>query len=120
MYTNKGSNPAASCNLGIVSHNANMIDRIYTHQVRDKLGKFPAVAVLGPRQCGKTTLARWFDGAYFDMESEGSEARLDAEWDLLTADDRLPGRGVSHSPAAALFRQCPKAADQNPAALLAR
>ncbi len=66
-----------------------MIDRIYTRQVRNKLGKYPAVAILGPRQCGKTTLARWFDGAYFDMESEGSEARLDAEWDLLTAGDRL-------------------------------
>jgi len=45
-----------------------MIERIYTRQVRDKLGKFPAVAILGPRQCGKTTLPRWFDGAYFDME----------------------------------------------------
>lgn len=60
-----------------------MIPRIYTRQVRDKLNKFPAVALLGPRQCGKTTLARRLGGAYFDMESAGSEARLDAEWDTL-------------------------------------
>jgi predicted AAA+ superfamily ATPase len=62
-----------------------MISRIYAQQVRDKLSKFPAVAILGPRQCGKTTLARQFDGAYFDMETEGSQARLDAEWDTLAA-----------------------------------
>jgi predicted AAA+ superfamily ATPase len=66
-----------------------MIPRIYTRQVRDKLGKFPAVALLGPRQCGKTTLAQQLDGVYFDMESEGSEVRLDAEWDKLTGGQRL-------------------------------
>jgi len=67
----------------------NMISRIYSRQVRDELGKFPAVAILGPRQCGKTTLARQFDGAYFDMETRGSEARLDAEWDDLARGRRL-------------------------------
>lgn len=66
-----------------------MIPRIYTSQVRDKLGKFPAVGLLGPRQCGKTTLARRFAGVYFDMEIEGSKARLDAEWDTLMAADKL-------------------------------
>ena len=34
-----------------------MIPRIYRRPVRDRLGKFPAVAIVGPRQCGKTTLA---------------------------------------------------------------
>jgi hypothetical protein len=66
-----------------------MISRIYTRQVRDKLGKFPAVAILGPRQCGKTTLAQQFDGVYFDMETDGSQARLDAEWEALTAGRKL-------------------------------
>jgi hypothetical protein len=66
-----------------------MISRIYARQVRDKLGKFPAVAILGPRQCGKTTLARQFGGAYFDMETRGSEARLDAEWDGLARGRKL-------------------------------
>ena len=62
-----------------------MLDRIYASQVRDLLGKFPAVALLGPRQCGKTTLARQLGGRYFDMETEGSLVRLDAEWETLGA-----------------------------------
>ena len=66
-----------------------MISRIYTRHVRDKLGKFPAVALLGPRQCGKTTLAQALKGVYYDMETEGSRARLDAEWNRVAASDRL-------------------------------
>ncbi len=66
-----------------------MIPRIYRRQLRDKLGKFPAVALIGPRQCGKTTLARQLGGVYFDMETAGSEARLDAEWDTLAGGRRL-------------------------------
>jgi predicted AAA+ superfamily ATPase len=60
-----------------------MIDRLYARQVSQKLAKFPAVGILGARQCGKTTLARQFKGAYFDLEDEGSLTRLDAEWDSL-------------------------------------
>ena len=66
-----------------------MIPRIYRRQLRDKLGKFPAVALIGPRQCGKTTLARQLGGVYFDMETAGSEARLDAEWDALAGGSKL-------------------------------
>ena len=66
-----------------------MIPRVYRRQVRDKLKRFPAVTLLGPRQCGKTTLARQFDGVYFDMETAGSEARLDAEWEMLAAGSKL-------------------------------
>ena len=62
---------------------------MYTRQVQNKLAKFPAVALLGPRQCGKTTLAQRLRGTYFDMEIEGSRARLDAEWDQLAGSDRL-------------------------------
>ena len=62
-----------------------MRSRLFARQVRAKLRRYPAVAILGPRQCGKTTLARRFAGRYFDMESEGSEAHLDAEWDALAA-----------------------------------
>lgn len=29
---------------------------------------YPAVALVGPRQSGKTTLARSFEGDYFDLE----------------------------------------------------
>ena len=66
-----------------------MIPRVYRRQLRDKLGKFPAVALIGPRQCGKTTLARQLGGVYFDMETAGSEARLDAEWDTLAGGSKL-------------------------------
>ncbi|MBW1890769.1 MAG: ATP-binding protein [Deltaproteobacteria bacterium] len=39
---------------------------------------FPVTAILGPRQCGKTTLARDFRfNHYFDLENPRDEARLD-------------------------------------------
>jgi predicted AAA+ superfamily ATPase len=66
-----------------------MIPRLLARQVREKLGKFPAVAILGPRQCGKTTLARQFNGVYFDMEDEGARVRLDAEWETHAHGARL-------------------------------
>jgi len=66
-----------------------MIPRVYHQQVRVKLKRFPAVALIGPRQCGKTTLAQQLGGAYFDMETAGSEARLDAEWHALVAGSQL-------------------------------
>lgn len=66
-----------------------MIERIYRRQVHARLKRFPAAALIGPRQCGKTTLAQQLGGVYFDMETAGSGARLDAEWDSLVAGSRL-------------------------------
>jgi len=52
----------------------------------------PAVALLGPRQCGKTTLARQFAGAskstYFDLENPVDLARLS---EPMTALEELRG-----------------------------
>ncbi|MEP7246635.1 MAG: ATP-binding protein [Gammaproteobacteria bacterium] len=49
-------------------------------QLRSRLKSSPAVALLGPRQCGKTTLARSLAGsgesAYFDLENPIDLARL--------------------------------------------
>jgi predicted AAA+ superfamily ATPase len=46
-----------------------MIKRHAEIMVRDLAEQFPAVLVLGPRQCGKTTLAKHFlKGEYFDLE----------------------------------------------------
>ena len=46
-----------------------MIPRSAEPQLRKLAAQFPAVLVLGPRQCGKTTLARHFvTGRYFDLE----------------------------------------------------
>ena len=66
-----------------------MRPRIYTRRVRETLRRFPAVAILGPRQSGKTTLAKRLGGVYFDMEAAGGAARLDAEWDALTRRRKL-------------------------------
>lgn len=66
-----------------------MIDRFYRRLVVEKLEKYPAVSLLGPRQCGKTTLAKNFAGRYFDMESQGSALRLDSEWDRLMRGEEL-------------------------------
>jgi len=50
---------------------------------------YPAVALVGPRQSGKTTLARCLSGMYFDLEQESDRLRLDLEWDELIAGKQL-------------------------------
>lgn len=58
-----------------------LIPRAARHLVTQALGRSPVVAVIGPRQSGKTTLARQrvpADSAnYFDLEDPVSLARLD-------------------------------------------
>lgn len=66
-----------------------MLQRGYRQQLHRYLRQFPAVVILGPRQCGKTTLAQGLGGRYYDMESEGGQARLDAEWDDVAAGKEL-------------------------------
>jgi len=58
-----------------------MIDRkLDMQRVREALKRSRVVALLGPRQCGKTTIARQFVPAdslnYFDLEDSKSLARL--------------------------------------------
>jgi len=49
-------------------------------QIRRRLKDVPAVVLLGPRQCGKTTLARWLakqtPSTYFDLENPADVAAL--------------------------------------------
>jgi len=70
-----------------------MIRRCHVDLVKARLSKFPAVAILGPRQCGKTTLARQFVDAdsarYFDLEDPLSLARLEEPVTALGALDGL-------------------------------
>ena len=57
-----------------------MILRRTLQIVRDRLEQFPAVALLGPRQAGKTTLAHIISqersGPYLDLEDASDRARL--------------------------------------------
>ena len=62
-----------------------MIGRLVEPLVLERLSSCPAVALVGPRQCGKTTLARSIGGRYFDLEQESDRLRLDLEWDTLVA-----------------------------------
>lgn len=70
-----------------------MIQRpIITDALRTALDRSRVVALLGPRQCGKTTLARQFvspeSSNYFDLEDPLSLARLD---EAMTALRSLTG-----------------------------
>jgi predicted AAA+ superfamily ATPase len=63
-----------------------------TRRLQQALRRRPAVVLLGPRQCGKTTLARQLfatrQGHYFDLEDPADLARLDAP---MLALERLRG-----------------------------
>jgi predicted AAA+ superfamily ATPase len=51
---------------------------IDTRQIIRRLDAFPVTAILGPRQCGKTTLARTLSADhYFDLENPRDAARLE-------------------------------------------
>ena len=55
--------------------------RAYRQQIQDSLARFRVTALLGPRQCGKTTLARSLatgSDSYFDLEDPVDLARLEA------------------------------------------
>jgi len=75
--------------------NARMFDRITAASLDAALARSPAVAVLGPRQVGKTTLARAAAAArpgsvYLDLETAADLARLaDPARFLASRRDRL-------------------------------
>lgn len=66
-----------------------MIQRQAANLVRERLQRSPAVGLVGPRQCGKTTLAKSLPGRYFDMEVEADRLRLDLEWKSLAEGEDL-------------------------------
>ena len=66
-----------------------MIRRKLTNTIISRLKQFPAVALLGPRQSGKTTLAKTFSARYYDLEVEQEKLRLDLQWDEITQSDHL-------------------------------
>jgi len=62
-----------------------MRSRLLASSVRSLLHGFPAVALVGPRQSGKTTLAKMLGRTYYDLEDEGDRVRLDAGWDAAVS-----------------------------------
>lgn len=62
-----------------INHLMTFIDReARLIQLRELLSCSPVVAILGPRQCGKTTLAKVMDAKhYFDLENPRDLARLE-------------------------------------------
>lgn len=57
-----------------------MLARHIAPLLHSRLQDYPAAVVVGPRQCGKTTLARSIGGRYFDLEQESDRLRLDLAW----------------------------------------
>ena len=65
-----------------------MIERTLSRLLQQRLAQFPAVTLVGPRQCGKTTLARTLAWRYFNLEAPEERTRLDARWEEVIAGDR--------------------------------
>ncbi len=71
------------------------IHRNIEADVRDAIGSFPAVAVLGPRQCGKSTMVKNLakdipNSLYLDLERPSDLQKLDdAEWFFSYHKDKL-------------------------------
>lgn len=71
------------------------IPRIAEDQVLDSLRRNPVTALLGPRQCGKSTLVKNLTGnrddlLYLDLERPSDLQKLDdAEWFFMSQADKL-------------------------------
>lgn len=63
--------------------------RLLSSLLAERLRQFPAVTLIGPRQCGKTTLARSLGQSYFNLEDPDERVRLDATWDAATSSEGL-------------------------------
>ena len=66
-----------------------MRKRIVTGLLRSRLSRFPAAALVGARQSGKTTLAKRLSSLYFDAEQPADRVRLDLQWEAIEAGRRL-------------------------------
>lgn len=71
------------------------LNRTLEADIRTSLKRNPATAILGPRQCGKSTLARRIleditPSVYLDLERPSDMQKLqDPEWFLGSQSDKL-------------------------------
>ncbi len=65
-----------------------MVKRKLHKIIASRLKQFPAVALLGPRQSGKTTLAQAISDIYFDLETEQEKLRLDLQWNNIVRSNK--------------------------------
>lgn len=84
-----------------------MFPRQLSSRIQALLRAWPAVALLGPRQAGKTTLARSLGGLYFDLEKESDRLRLDVEWDAVVSSRQLVVLDEAHEMPAVFSRLRP-------------
>jgi predicted AAA+ superfamily ATPase len=66
-----------------------MIRRQLHDVIVSRLKQYPVVALLGPRQAGKATLAKTLSKKYYDLEIEPEKLRLDLKWDEIILSDDL-------------------------------
>ncbi|MDR2617003.1 MAG: ATP-binding protein [Endomicrobium sp.] len=71
------------------------IDRLITSDIIKTIRNFPVTAVIGPRQCGKSTLVKHIlkeipKSTYLDLELPSDLQKLDnPEWFLLSQEEKL-------------------------------
>jgi uncharacterized protein len=66
-----------------------LVNRAIEHVIKSRLASYPAVAIIGPRQSGKTTLAKTLSQTYFDLEQDQDRLRLDLQWDEIFSNNDL-------------------------------
>lgn len=66
-----------------------MIPRLIATLLHRQLSRYPAVALLGAKQAGLTTLAQTLGGYYCNLGNPQERQRLNIEWDERIATDRL-------------------------------
>lgn len=66
-----------------------MLKRHIMPFLKKQLSHYPAVSLIGPRQCGKTTIAQSLSPLYFDMEQAPDRLAVDIRWPEILKEKHL-------------------------------